>query len=99
MKAADDFLKILEEHEKSGKKLQMILVLLPFKGREMELNLQVLSNLCLKINAKLGGKNFVLDRKCRPKMLERPVMIMGADVTHPPPEHRGTSPSIAAVVG
>ena len=32
MKAADDFLKILGEHEKSGKKLQMILVLLPFKG-------------------------------------------------------------------
>ena len=52
---------------------------------------QTLSNLCLKINAKLGGKNFVLDRKCRPKILERPVMIMGADVTHPAPEHRVSS--------
>ena len=62
-------------------------------------NLQVLGNLCLKINSKLGGKNHTLHRDSRPEILKRPIMIMGADVTHPAPEHKGTKPSIAAVVG
>lgn len=31
-------------------------------------------------------------------MLKVPVMIMGADVTHPAPAHRGQKPSIAAIV-
>jgi len=62
------------------------------------LNKQVIANLCLKINSKLGGINHVLAKACRPKMLKRPVMIMGADVSHPAPETRGVKPSIAAVV-
>eukprot|EP00092_Neocalanus_flemingeri_P034497 GFUD01037510.1.p1 GENE.GFUD01037510.1~~GFUD01037510.1.p1 ORF type:complete len:930 (+),score=334.94 GFUD01037510.1:83-2872(+) len=63
-----------------------------------EINLQVLSNICLKLNSKLGGINHVLAPQSRPALLDRPVMIMGADVTHPAPAHKGHKPSIAAVV-
>ena len=62
------------------------------------LSKQVIANVCMKINSKLGGVNHVLSKGCRPKILRRPVMIMGADVSHPAPECRGIKPSIAAVV-
>ena len=63
---------------------------------EKRCNHSTLSNICLKINARLGGVNSIIDmssgilRRC-------PVIIFGADVTHP---HSGdtTSPSIASVV-
>ena len=64
-----------------------------------KLNLQVIGNICLKINSKLGGINHILGAKSRPPMLKRPVMVMGADVSHPSPESRGMKPSIAAIVG
>jgi len=64
-----------------------------------ELSKQVVANICLKINSKLGGINHVLAKPSRPKLLSRPVMIMGADVSHPAPETRGIKPSIAAIVG
>jgi len=67
-----------------------------FKGGS--LNKQVIANVCMKVNSKLGGLNHVLAKACRPKLLRRPVMIMGADVSHPAPEYRGLKPSIAAVV-
>jgi len=67
-----------------------------FKGDS--LNKQVVGNICLKINAKLGGINHILSSKSRPPVLKRPVMVMGADVSHPGPESRGSKPSIAAVV-
>lgn len=58
-------------------------------------NDQIAVNLCLKINTKLGGVNHVLLKQ--PKILSRPVMILGADAVHSP---RGSGcPSIAAVVG
>uniref|UniRef100_A0A671MGA4 Protein argonaute-2-like n=1 Tax=Sinocyclocheilus anshuiensis TaxID=1608454 RepID=A0A671MGA4_9TELE len=53
---------------------------------------QTLSNLCLKINVKLGG----LFQK--PLVFQQPVIFLGADVTHPPAGD-GKKPSIAAVVG
>ena len=62
------------------------------------LNKQVVGNICLKINAKLGGINHVLAPKSKPPVLKRPVMVMGADVSHPAPESRGIKPSIAAIV-
>jgi len=52
-------------------------------------------NILLKVNAKLNGVNHTLAQ--RPECLSRPCMIMGADVTHPSPESRGTVPSVAAV--
>jgi len=64
-----------------------------------KINLQVVGNICLKINSKLGGINHILATKSRPAVLKRPVMVMGADVSHPSPESRGLKPSIAAIVG
>ena len=66
--------------------------------KKEELSRQVIANICLKINSKLGGINHVLAKPCRPNIFKRPVMIMGADVSHPAPESRGIKPSIAAVV-
>ena len=63
------------------------------------INKQVLGNICLKINSKLGGINHILASKSRPAVLKKPVMVMGADVTHPGEESRGSKPSIAAIVG
>jgi eukaryotic translation initiation factor 2C len=45
---------------------------------------QTLSNLCLKINVKLGGVNSILLPSIRPKVFNEPVIFLGADVTHPP---------------
>lgn len=60
---------------------------------------QTLSNLCLKINVKLGGVNNILVPGIRPlSVFQEPVIFVGADVTHPPAGDR-TKPSIAAVVG
>ncbi|KAL4218512.1 argonaute 1 [Mactra antiquata] len=58
---------------------------------------QTLSNLCLKINVKLGGINNILLPSIRPPMFRQPVVFMGADVTHPPAGDK-SRPSIAAVV-
>jgi len=70
-----------------------------FKPPNKEMNKQTIGNICLKINAKLGGINHVLSAKSKPPLLKRPVMVMGADVSHPAPESRGSKPSIAAIVG
>ncbi|VEL25262.1 unnamed protein product [Protopolystoma xenopodis] len=45
---------------------------------------QTLSNLCLKINVKLGGINSILVPAVRPSVFREPVIFLGADVTHPP---------------
>ncbi|XP_063406956.1 protein argonaute-2-like isoform X1 [Mytilus trossulus] len=59
---------------------------------------QTLSNLCLKINVKLGGINNILLPSIRPAVFREPVIFLGADVTHPPAGD-ASKPSIAAVVG
>ncbi|XP_072175930.1 protein argonaute-2-like [Diadema setosum] len=59
---------------------------------------QTLSNLCLKINVKLGGVNNILAPNIRPRIFNEPVIFCGADVTHPPAGD-DKKPSIAAVVG
>ena len=59
-------------------------------------NDQVLHDICLKINHKLGGVNHALSK--RPPILDEAVMFMGADVTHPAPGNVSKKPSIAAVV-
>jgi len=68
---------------------------------------QYCHNLCLKLNAKLGGVNSVIKSEAHtfeqnPKsalgwITDRPYMIFGADVTHPAPG--SSAPSVAAVVG
>ena len=67
--------------------------------RNGAVNGQVLSNLFMKINSKLQGTNHKISIKTRPKILSKPVMILGADVTHAAAQFKGVKPSIAAVVG
>ncbi|KAJ2815261.1 hypothetical protein GGI24_006111, partial [Coemansia furcata] len=58
---------------------------------------QYCANLCLKINAKLGGVNQSLPMPHMETMLrKKPTLFLGCDVTHPPPgeQHK---PSIASV--
>lgn len=59
----------------------------------------VCSNIALKINTKMGGINHVVtpQKEVAPEFI-KPVIIFGADVTHPSPGDMKT-PSIAAVVG
>ncbi|KAL1481593.1 hypothetical protein MTO96_000292, partial [Rhipicephalus appendiculatus] len=58
---------------------------------------QILSNLCLKINAKLGGINCIVKPKMRPPVFKEPAIFLGASVTHP--QNGDKNFSIAAVVG
>lgn len=58
---------------------------------------QVCANISLKINSKLGGVNHVIDPSEKSPVFREPVIIFGADVTHPSPTENGI-PSIAAVV-
>ncbi|XP_023346536.1 protein argonaute-1 isoform X2 [Eurytemora carolleeae] len=58
---------------------------------------QMLSNLCLKINAKLGGINTILVPENRIRIFSEPLMFLGATVTHPPAGDT-KKPSIAALV-
>ncbi|KAF8791224.1 Protein argonaute-3 like protein [Argiope bruennichi] len=58
----------------------------------------LVSTLCLKINAKTGGVNNSLTIGETPVIMQKPVIIIGADVTHPGPSVE-MKPSIAACVG
>lgn len=61
---------------------------------------QYMENLALKINVKVGGRNTVLEDAIHrriPLVTDKPTIIFGADVTHPPPGE-DSSASIAAVV-
>ncbi|RCN47663.1 piwi domain protein [Ancylostoma caninum] len=58
---------------------------------------QTLSNLCLKMNVKLGGVNSILLPAVRPRIFNEPVIFFGCDITHPPAGD-SRKPSIAAVV-
>lgn len=61
-------------------------------------NPALVTNLCQKINAKLGGTNNSLLSQEKPAIFQKPVIIIGADVTHPAPGDK-LRPSIAACVG
>ncbi|KAJ3013285.1 UNVERIFIED_CONTAM: argonaute 1 [Siphonaria sp. JEL0065] len=60
----------------------------------------VCTNLALKVNAKCGGVNIIVDLAKQLNSLGKliPTMIMGADVTHPPAGAQG-GVSIASLVG
>jgi len=59
---------------------------------------QYCANVCLKMNAKLGGTNQHLGSTMMPFITSRPTIIMGGDVSHPQPGDT-QHPSIASVVG
>ena len=78
---------------------QMTFIFFHFQAKNVnKTSPQTLSNLCLKINVKLGGVNSILVPCIRPKVFNEPVIFLGADVTHPPAGD-SKKPSIAAVVG
>lgn len=58
----------------------------------------LVQNLLQKINAKMGGTNNSLLAQEKPSLFRTPVIIIGADVSHPSPGDR-IRPSIAACVG
>lgn len=58
---------------------------------------QVCSNIAMKVNAKLGGVNHVIDKDVQAPVFKEPIIVFGADVTHPAAGDN-LSPSIAAVV-
>ncbi|XP_065208062.1 protein argonaute-2-like isoform X2 [Planococcus citri] len=60
-----------------------------------KMNAMTAQNILLKINSKISGVNHSLAQNVLPEILKRPVMIVGADVTHPAPGSEGLS--IAAV--
>ncbi|KAJ8920698.1 hypothetical protein NQ315_004837 [Exocentrus adspersus] len=65
------------------------------KGKTLfKMNPQTAGNILLKVNSKLNGTNHFLNT--RPPIMNKPCMIMGADVTHPSPEAKNI-PSVAAV--
>jgi len=67
--------------------------------RDGQVNRQVVENICLKINSKLGGINHVLANGSKPCLIDNKlVMVMGADVSHPAPESKGEKPSLVSVV-
>ncbi|KAG8946727.1 hypothetical protein FRC04_011505 [Tulasnella sp. 424] len=63
-------------------------------------NEQYFANVCLKINAKLGGINAILKLDTVPFLTDQnvPVIVIGAGLTHPEPGYLAR-PSFAAVVG
>jgi len=68
------------------------------KSHTMNPKKQYCANVCLKINVKLGGMNSFLSPQQTPFLTERPTILFGADVSHPPPGDN-TRPSIASLVG
>lgn len=60
-------------------------------------NPATITNILQKLNAKLGGTNNTTPAVVGTIIFKRPIMIMGADVTHPAPTEMNR-PSVAAVV-
>ena len=64
---------------------------------QQKCNRATLTNICLKINALLGGVNSIVDLGTKASIIgSMPVIIFGADVTHPRSGDT-ISPSIASV--
>ncbi|CAL7936033.1 unnamed protein product [Xylocopa violacea] len=67
------------------------------KSRTLKImNDATITNILLKINSKLNGINHSIAPSYCPPCLTVPCIIIGADVTHPPPDSTNT-PSVAAV--
>ncbi|KAL9619419.1 MAG: hypothetical protein Q9160_005930 [Pyrenula sp. 1 TL-2023] len=58
---------------------------------------QYYANVALKVNAKLGGIDHVIDSELN-FLRAAPTMLCGLDVTHPSPGNHDQAPSIAAMV-
>ncbi|CAD5234908.1 unnamed protein product [Bursaphelenchus xylophilus] len=65
----------------------------------LKISAQTISNICLKVNSKLGGINSIVAPSLRPSLFNEPVVFMGARVIHSGHDDFKKRPSIAAVVG
>ena len=54
---------------------------------------QYCANVCLKVNVKLGGMNSFIDPTLVPFITQKPTILMGAAVTHPPPGDKAAQQS------
>ena len=65
------------------------------------INKSTIANICMKMNAKLGGINHTVEiyRSPSAELFKRPIMFIGAAVNHPGPGTDEFTPSIAAMVG
>ncbi|KAB2065470.1 hypothetical protein ES319_A09G090700v1 [Gossypium barbadense] len=93
---------VYKESAGLNKPLQLLIIILPDQtgSYASKFSNQYFENVALKINAKVGGRNTVLnDAILRriPLVTDVPTIIFGADVTHPPPGEDSSS-SIAAIV-
>uniref|UniRef100_A0A8D8VXJ5 Protein argonaute-2 n=1 Tax=Cacopsylla melanoneura TaxID=428564 RepID=A0A8D8VXJ5_9HEMI len=61
-----------------------------------KMNPATTGNILLKLNAKLNGINHYVKDLKKPRILGKPTIIFGADVTHPSPDETSI-PSVAAV--
>jgi hypothetical protein len=61
-------------------------------------NSQYFSNVALKINLRLGGRNQSLDNSKLGIIAQGKTMIVGIDVTHPSPGSTSNAPSVASIV-
>ena len=59
---------------------------------------QYFANVALKVNAKLGGVNHLLDPQSMAWLTTKKTMVVGVDVTKPGPGSISGTPSIAAMV-
>jgi len=67
-------------------------------NKVMKKNLMYCANVSLKMNVKLGGVNSYLGDQLK-FVTEKPTMVLGADVTHPPPGGDPNRSSIVSLVG
>ncbi|XP_075557116.1 protein argonaute-2-like isoform X2 [Dermacentor variabilis] len=105
---------ILGEQHKRSKLRMVVVVIAETSYAETELGLRtqclldnsvvkkrnaaLVQNLCQKINARMGGTNNSLLAQEKPALFQKPVVTIGADVSHPSPGDK-IRPSIAACVG
>ena len=61
-------------------------------------NDQYFTNVGLKFNLKLGGRNHSLDPAKMGVLREKKTMVVGIDVTHPSPGSSPNAPSVASIV-
>jgi hypothetical protein len=61
-------------------------------------NSQYHSNVALKVNLKLGGRNQFLDNSKLGILAEGKTMVVGIDVTHPAPGSSSNAPSVASII-
>lgn len=67
-------------------------------ARTYKMHYSTMNNIFLKINAKLNGTNHQVDDPSYNSIVDKAsVMFIGADVTHPTSDQKGTTPSVAAV--